>query len=175
MSLRRSLWITAVAVGCVAVPASAETTPTSPQTANQTYTRTFVFPPVGLAATETAQISVLNIAPDAHNGTKASCSGTISFANGAGVQFGAITPFTDLGTNKIGKGQILGFSPSNPTGRSEIQGTVQLTVELKPLTPCSLLLTLETFDTNTGVTHAVVTTAVETTPQNVPVRIGDRF
>jgi len=165
MALRNTLWITALALGGVVVPASASggstpSTPTPP-----TVTRTFVFPPFGLAnsstSVENARISVLNIAQTAHNGTKASCTGSISFANGTGTAVGKPVTFTNLPTGEIASGDVIGLSPGSSSIRNEFQGSVQVTMPLTSAAPCSLLLTLEVYDAQSGATHALVTTSVE--------------
>ena len=155
MTICRSLLISAVALSAFVVPASAESSPTAPTTP-PTFTRTYYFPPVGLAATETARISAVNIAPTSAKGTKASCGGTISFTDATGAAIGKSTAITNLGTGEIQSGDLVGSG-----ARAEVQGSVQVTITLGPTaTPCSLLLTLETFDTASGATHAVVTAAV---------------
>ena len=155
MTFCRSLWISAITLSALLVPASAQsnfTTPTTPPT----FTRTYYFPAVGLASTETARISAVNIAATSPNGTKASCGGSISFTDATGAAIGKPTAFTGLGTGQITSGDLVGSG-----ARAEIQGSVQVTITLgSAATPCSLLLTLETFDTSTGVTHAVVTATV---------------
>ena len=167
MTFRRSLLISAFTLSALVVPASAEsnsTTPTTPTTP-PTFTRTYFFPAVGLASTETARISAVNIAATSPKGPKASCGGTISFTDDTGAAIGKPTSFTNLGTGQIATGDLVGSG-----ARAEIQGSVQVTITLGPTaTPCSLLLTLETFDTTSGVTHAVVTAAV---PQAEPPAFG---
>src|SRR5260370_40320163 len=59
-----------------------------------TNTRDFNLPPVGLGATETAEINVVNFAANAPDGTAASCTGSISFLNASGATIGSATPFT---------------------------------------------------------------------------------
>jgi hypothetical protein len=120
-----------------------------------TNTRDFNLPPVGLGATETAEISVTNLAANASDGTAASCSGSILFHNSGGSLIGSATAFT------IASGQIssarLPFSSAGATGtRTLIRGTVQLTLaSSSPRPPCSLAFSLATYDTSTGATHAL--------------------
>lgn len=163
MLLRSSLWISAVALGGLILPASAETDvalPAAPTPA--TITRTFLFPATGLAQTESARIDVVNIAPAAPNGTPASCSGTIAFTNDTGATVGTAVQFTSLGAHQIAHGDLLGFTPSDMnTKRHEYQGSVQITYSQKAWAPCSLLLTLTVFDTTTGETKGVVTAAID--------------
>ena len=54
-------------------------------TTTTSLTRTFNFPPVGIASSETAQINVTNLAPASSGGTAASCAGSVSFTNATGA------------------------------------------------------------------------------------------
>ena len=127
----------------VTVWAMAQTTTTA--------TRTASFPPVGLAASETAQINVVNLAGNGTT-TAASCMGSISFVGPTGAVIGAATAFT------VTSGQI--FSATLPyakiaaSGRTTVRGVVSLTVTTGTARPpCTLETSLETFDTATGATH----------------------
>lgn len=116
-----------------------------------TATRDLVFPPVGLAFTETAQINVANTA----TGTGASCSGTISFNNAAGTSVETPVKFT-VTAGQIFSAPLTAAKLGVVNGsRSEFTGSVQLT--LAPKTPCTLSMSLETFDATTGVTHIYLT------------------
>ncbi len=160
MSLRNTLWIAALAVGATAIPVFAAGSTSAPGTP-ATFVRTYVFPATGFApGSETVRISVVNIAATSHNGTKASCSGNIGFQDATGTSLGT-TPFTNVGTGQIAVGDYAIQSPVPLHGRSEIQGRVQVTLTAGSAAPCSLLLTLEVFDTASGVTHGLVTTAIE--------------
>ena len=128
-------------------------------------TRNYVFPPVGLASSETASITVANTATasssPAATGTAPACTGTISFSNANGV-IGTPASFT------VGSGGLqtvtLSFASAGLTGnRGEIQGRVSLatssaTSSTAPA-PCSLMLSLETYDSTTFATHAVLSNA----------------
>src|SRR5438477_5878849 len=122
-----------------------------------TSTRTFNFPPLGLGATETAEIDVVNSAANGSDGTVASCTGTISFLNASGATIGSATSFT------VTSGQIfpvrLPFSSVGASStRAAVRGVVTLTLSTAtPRPPCSLAVSLSTFDTSTGATHALVT------------------
>jgi hypothetical protein len=115
-------------------------------------TETFNTAAVGLASSETAQINLVNTAPNASNGTAASCAGTVTFLNPSGAAIGSATPFT------VASGAIqsvsLPFGKSGATGiRTEIRATISRTITLNAGVPCNLQITLETYDTSTGVTH----------------------
>jgi len=122
-----------------------------------TGTRDFNLSPVGLGAAETAEINVVNFAANASDGTAASCTGTVSFLNMNGATIGSAAPFT------VTAGQIssahLPFSSAGVTGtRTAIRGVVTLTLSTAgPRPPCALGVSLATFDTSTGGTHALVT------------------
>jgi hypothetical protein len=126
-------------------------------------TRDYVFPPVGLASSETASITVANTATSSSSssssvtGTPPSCTGTISFSNASGA-IGTPAPFT------VGSGGLqtvtLSFASAGLTGnRGEIQGRVSLAISSTAPAPCSLMLSLETYDSTTFATHAVLSNA----------------
>jgi hypothetical protein len=84
--------------------------------------------------------------------TNGPCAGTITFTNAAGTTIGTPVSFT------VAVGQIfsapLPFSMTGYSGfRGEILPSVQGTTTIPSSTVCSLSVSLETFDTNTGVTH----------------------
>src|SRR5580698_193343 len=122
-------------------------------------TRNYVFPPVGLASSETASITVANTATSSSStGTPPSCTGTISFSNANGA-IGTPASFA------VGSGGLqtitLSFASAGLTGnRGEIQGRVSLAVSSATSStapaPCSLMLSLETYDSTTFATHAVL-------------------
>src|SRR5580700_1946406 len=58
------------------------------------------FPPIGLAASETAQVNIVNTASQPIGGPAPSCTGTITFYNASGAIIGAATSFA------VGSGQI---------------------------------------------------------------------
>jgi hypothetical protein len=145
VSLRRSV-LTTLALAVCAAGASAQTT-------SSTITRNTPFPPIGLASSETAQVNVVNLANNNSSGTAASCTGTISFLNTSGSAIVAATPFT------VTRGQIfsatLPFAKTAASGRTTIRGLVSLTESATSNNPpCELQISMETFDTSTGVTHA---------------------
>lgn len=117
-----------------------------------TFTRDSVLPPIGLASTETVQINVLNIAATPPNGTAASCTGTITFSNASGAKIGTPTPFT-VGSEQVASAKLPYSSAGATSGRVEIVGSIQTTTAIPSKTPCSLVFSLETFDTSSGVTH----------------------
>jgi len=129
----------------VAIPAAFAQTTTS------TATRTFRFQPVGLGATETAEVILHNSASNNTNsGTAASCTGSVSFLNAAGTVAGSATTFT-LTTGQTSSVK-LPFASSGGSGiRTFVIGEVSYT--LAQGTPCSLSMSLDTYDTATGATH----------------------
>jgi hypothetical protein len=121
------------------------------QTTTNTVTRTFSFAPVGLAPSETAQVTLLNTASNSSSGTAASCTGTVAFftvPNGsAGAAIGTATSFT------VGAGvSSLVKQAGSGTARQEIRSVITLTATIG--VPCALEAVLETYDTGSGATHA---------------------
>ena len=145
MTVRKLLLTLSMAV---AVPAAFAQTTTS------TATRTFRFQPVGLGATETAEVILHNSASNNTNsGTAASCTGSVSFLNAAGTVAGSATTFT-LTTGQTSSVN-LPFASSGGSGvRTFVIGEVSYT--LTSGTPCALSISLETYDTSSGATHVSV-------------------
>jgi hypothetical protein len=150
MSLRRLL-VTFVA-GISAVWAQGTITPAT--------TRDYLFPPVGLGSSETVSITVVNTAT-VSSGTVVtpasapSCTGIISFFNANGA-IGTPVPFT-VGSEQF-KTVTLPFSSAALTGnRGEIQGKVTLTISTSP---CSLMFSLETYDSTAGATHVILSASL---------------
>jgi len=133
-------------------------------------TRNYVFPPVGLASGETASITVVNtavplsvVSPGATSATQPSapsCTGTISFSNASGA-IGTPTSFT-VGAEGF-QTVTLPFASEGLTGnRGEIVGKISLVASGAP---CSLQFSLETYDSTTFATHAVLSNAVASLTQ----------
>jgi hypothetical protein len=159
MSIRKFV-VTSFLAAALAVSAFAQGS-----TSTSTTTQTFLFPPVGLGSTETAQVNVVNIASASSSGTAASCTGSVAFANSAGTVIGKATTFT------VGTGQIasvsLPFGTSGFSGtRGEVVATLTRTVTRPSTAPCSLVFSLETFATATGETHVVLTNSAADGPGN---------
>jgi hypothetical protein len=135
------------------------------QTTGPASTSTFsvYLPPIGLAATETAQVNVVNTAQLPLSEVGPLCSGTIVFYGGADGYsiLGKIAPF------QVTFGQMFSAGlPYPATGVSGSRTVIRAEITLSPFkvltdtgiqnTQCSLAASLETFDTVTGVTHVVV-------------------
>lgn len=129
-----------------------------PPTTPTSVTRQFSFPPVGVALTETIQVNLFNQAANAANGTAASCTGTVSFLDAKGNAIAKSGgPFT-VAAGDTQSINLLGTAANTATttgSRAEIRAVVSLT--LAHGTPCSLVESLETFDSGTGATHVFVT------------------
>ena len=138
------------------------------QTTGPASTSTFsvYLPPIGLAATETAQVNVVNTAQLPLSEAGPLCSGTIVFYGGASGYsiLGKIAPF------QVTFGQMFSAGlPNSATGVSGSRTVIRAEITLSPFkvltdtgiqnTQCSLAASLETFDTVTGVTHVVVSTS----------------
>ena len=162
MSFRNMLWISVAAMGLI-MPASAENDrPASAAAAP--IVRTFLFPATGFSVTsETVRVTVVNIAPAAHNGTPANCTGNILFADSKGVALQKALPFTASGTGAIATVDLVTPAVLKLLGgRGETQASVQVNIDPKSPAPCSLLLTLEVYgNDNAAATHALITTAIE--------------
>src|SRR5580658_344677 len=120
MMLRRLLSsLTGVCV-ITAWAAMAQTTTTTTTTTQESSSA-----PVGLAASETAQINLTNLATESASGTAASCTGTIAFVNAAGTTIGTPTSFTIAAG--VTSSAALAFATGGATARTEIRGVVTLT------------------------------------------------
>ncbi len=129
------------------IAAVAQTTTTS------TRTDTHSLAPFGLGSTETARITVVNLAAAASTGTAASCVGTISFLSATGTVIGTATSFT-IGSSQVATAS-LPFGSSGLTGnRGDLRAVISLTHTNG--TPCVLAASLATFDTSSGATHLYV-------------------
>jgi hypothetical protein len=126
-------------------------------------------PPLGLAASETAQVNVVNIGiPPANGGVTSYCNGTIVFS-GPGPMDSVLG---NIGAFSLQTGQMfsapLPFTSANAAGpRTVIRATIVLSPVKVPgaagpvFAPCSLAASFETYDTAAGVAHAVVTASAE--------------
>ncbi|HTR36386.1 MAG TPA: hypothetical protein VMH80_10815 [Bryobacteraceae bacterium] len=127
-----------------------------------TFTRDYHFPPVGLASSETAQLNLVNVATSSGPLAPA-CTGTLTFTNAGGKAIGSPVNFTTSGSQILST--QLTFAELAPSGtRGEFTASVQLTYSAESKTPttgpCSLVVSLETFDTSTGVTHVYLGSSV---------------
>jgi hypothetical protein len=126
-------------------------------TTGLSFTQNYSFPPVGLASSETAQVNVINIAKasSATGATAPSCTGTITFSNASGTAIGSPVSFTTTGSEVFST--PLNFSQVGASGlRGEFVASVQLTGTVPSKAPCSLVFSLETFDTSIGATHVLL-------------------
>jgi hypothetical protein len=127
-----------------------------------TLNRNSSFPPVGLAASETMQVNVANLAENPANVTStspaASCTGSISFFNAAGTPIGTSTSFTVTAGETQSVTMTLAKAGITGTTRAEIRAVIQNTItQGRDAPPCSLASSLETFDTTLGGTHVFLT------------------
>jgi hypothetical protein len=142
------LFMAVSAFGQIIIPAGTSAPPLPSQ-----------FPPVGLAAGETAQVNIVNTAFPSTGGTSPSCTGTITFYNASGSMIGTATSFT------VGSGQIFsatlpyastGAAGSRTVFRAQIALAPVTIASLQPPALCALSSSLETYDTATGVTHSLI-------------------
>lgn len=149
------------AAAAIVLPALAIAETTTTTAAPIQLTRTFVFLPIGVAPTETAQVNVVNTAVAPTSSTTApSCSGTISFLNASGAVIGTATKFTAAAGQIVSATLPYGSAGVAGSARAEIRAEIQLTTTTPtantPIPACSLSYSLETYDTTTGATHAYV-------------------
>ena len=141
-----------------------------------TITHDFVFPPVGLANSESAAVNLVNIAPVPATTTTTtpvaapSCTGTVTFANATGGAIGGkAIPFTvgsgDIATVSLPPGLVYTGAPA----RGLILASVQQTITWPSAAPCSLVFSLEVFDVTSGVTHVFLGNASATAPPLNPI------
>ena len=141
----KTLFLTSVFSAC----AFAQVSPATP-----VFARDYVFPPVGLASSETAQVNVVNVATPTYAArpAAASCTGTITFANATGTTVGSPVTFTTTGSAVFTT--QLSFSALGVAGtRGEFVADIKVTSLVPSTAGCSLLFSLETFDQSTGATH----------------------
>jgi hypothetical protein len=134
-----------------------------------TVTQTFTFAVIGLASSETAQVNVVNENSSTSSQTAPSCSGTVAFLNSSGANIGSANAFNNLTSGQIFSATLpfsaFGVSSSS---RPVFRAVVSLVQTLGGgLLPCSLAVSLETYDTLSGVTHTVLPTAQQVTPASL--------
>jgi hypothetical protein len=129
-----------------------------------TTTSSSSFPPVGIGSTETVQVILSNTATGSSTGPAAateaapSCGGSVAFYNSSGTIIGSATSFT-LTAGQISQVSLPYASAAATSVREIIRAVVSLTTTFPGAAPCALSYSLSTFDTATGVTHAIVTGA----------------
>ena len=137
------------------------------------FTRTYNFPPVGLASSETAQVNVVNEAatPATAGAPAPACTGTVTFANASGKTIGTPASFTTTGSQVFST--QLTFSQLGASGtRGEFLASVQSTSASFPLkAQCSPAMSLETFDDTTGATHVYVWNPATSASAILPIAI----
>jgi hypothetical protein len=112
------------------------------------------FAPVGVALTETLQVNLFNQSPAATTGTAPSCTGSVSFLDATGKAISGTGGSFTVASGATQSISILGSKANSSTttgSRAEIRAVISLTTPRG--TPCSLVDSLETFDSTTGVTH----------------------
>ncbi len=140
-------------------------------------TTTTNLPPIGIGSTETAEVILTNTAappsttppstpPSTGSSvsnpastttpTAPSCTGSVSFYNASGTIIGTATPFT-LASGAISVASVPYASTASSSVRELIRAVISLTITFPSPAPCALSYSLATFDTATGVTHAMIT------------------
>jgi hypothetical protein len=132
-------------------------------------------PPVGLAMSETMQVNVVNttVASSAVSGgtTGPSCSGSIAFYNNKGAIIGSATSFM-VTTGQIFSLPLLYSSTGGSGARTVIRAVIanETPITAFGIPPCDLAYSVETYDSQSGVTHVFVSGVVA--PAIGPIRIG---
>jgi hypothetical protein len=90
-------------------------------------------------------------------GTAASCTGSVSFLLSSGALIGTATTYT-LASNQLKSVSLAFSSVSASAARVEIRPVVTQMGTIPSEAPCQLLVSIETYDTTTGVTHVYLNT-----------------
>jgi len=132
-----------------------------------------VFPPVGVAPSETVAVSLVNIAQASTSATAAtpSCTGTVTFAGATGTVIGKANPFT-VGSGQISTIILTATEAGITASRGSILASVQQTTTRPSSAPCSLVYSLQTYDTGSGVTHLFLGNASTAVQPAVGPEIG---
>ncbi len=124
------------------------------------------FPPVGLAFSETMQVNLSNQAANPTSGTAASCTGTVTFLDSSGKEISKSGGTFTVPAGATQSISLLGTAVDSSVGsRAEIRAEISLTVTRG--TPCSLVQSLETFDSSTGATHVYITGSIASTVASI--------
>jgi hypothetical protein len=121
-----------------------------------------MIPAVGVAATESVQVNVTNMAPLSPNGgVESNCSGIILFYYSPVNSPNSVLPFAQTGFS-VASGQSFSFSApysstSGAGGRQVIRPAINLAITTSGTAPaCMLISSVEIFDTSSSVVHAVI-------------------
>jgi hypothetical protein len=133
-----------------------------------------VLPPIGLGPTETAAVNLEDTAaPATSSGVEPACNGSVAFYDAAGSMIGTSTNFS-LAIRQISSVR-LPYASTGTAGASQTMIRAELTLAATFDTvspPCTLAFSLETYDSGTGSTHALVS---GTTAQKAPTRVFNPF
>jgi hypothetical protein len=130
----------------------------------QVPTWTTVLPPVGLAATETAEINILSSAASyAGDAFVTTCQASVTFYGTDGSALGAATTFTVGNTRQIFSAELPYALTGAKAPRTVVSAQIALTpnpsvssVLAPPMPVCAVAFSFDTYDTATGVTHVFV-------------------
>jgi len=121
-----------------------------------------LIPAVGVAPTESVQVNVTNMAPFSPNGgVEPNCTGVILFYYSPAYSPNSVLPFAQTGFS-VTSGQSFSFSTPYSSsggtgGRQVIRPAINLAITINGPNPaCILVSSVETFDTSSGVVHAVI-------------------
>lgn len=126
------------------------------------------FPPVGVALTETVQVNLWNQSANSSIGLggSAGCSGTVAFVNASGKTIiGSGGSFTGLVSGPIVSFALAGSNAGTGSGvRAEVRAVITLDQSVQLAAGCSLVESLETFETVSGETHVYLSQPVPPIP-----------
>lgn len=146
----------------------------------QSGTSTIVLPPVTLSSTETLRFSIMSAAA-AYPGwsTIASCQAMVRFCRPDGSIISQPASLTVDNSGRVFSTDLSYTSTGQQTSVAVVSGDVTLTglgglgsTLSPPLTPCTVVFTLEIFDSSTGVSHAIVPGQSEQNGSVVAEEIG---
>lgn len=137
----------------------------------QNATNTIIFPPFTLSSTETAGLNIMSAAAEFPGWTLVgTCQAVVSFYRADGSVAGEPTTFTLQTKTQVFSALLPWASAGLDTSPAVVSAQVVLTnlpvafsTGTPPLPPCTLALSLETFDSVTGVTHLVIPGKAEVT------------
>lgn len=128
-----------------------------------TPTQFFVLPPVGLSPTEAAQIDIRSSAASYAGSSAPACQASVAFYGADGSTLAAPASFTLEKTAQVFSAQLPYAATGMKTLRPSISAQISLTAisittsHASAIMPCTVTFSLRTYDTATGVTHAIVT------------------
>lgn len=144
------------------------------QTSTTTTTTTTNLPSLGIGTMETAQIILTNTANVSMlaGAVLPSCSGSVAFFSSTGTQIGSSMSFT-VGSNQIAAVNLPYTSAASISSRALVRPVISVTTTRPNAAPCTLSYSLVTFDSATGVTHALISQGPVNGLSIIPIHFGN--